>query len=163
VTAASAYGGWLRDALIDYKNGSRRRAYGLAQVVHRLMLTIEEPERLTFVPMPSSPAKIAQRGFDTICLLLQEAMKIHPRPQGWVNPALQLTREVADQVGLSAAERQQNVDRSMTVTQEMTGTVLLLDDVITTGATMCEAARVLRLAGANKVFGISLCGSSKWG
>lgn len=162
VVAASAYGGWLRDALVDYKNGSRRQVYGLAQVLQRAMLMHVDLDSATVVPMPSSPAKIAARGFDTISLLARECMKLQSPAYGEVTPVLYSSREVADQVGLSAKQREQNVARSMAARRAVTGTVLVVDDVVTTGSTMSEAARTLRLAGARNVFGISLCGSAKW-
>lgn len=162
VIAASTYGGWLRDALIDYKNGSRRHVYGLAQVLHRELRTYVEHGDLTVVPVPSSRAKIAERGFDTINVLVRECMKLQTKPIGAASQVLYVCRQVADQVGLSATQREHNVFRSMAARRAITGSVLVVDDVITTGSTMREAARALHLAGAHKVFGISLCGSSKW-
>jgi ComF family protein len=163
VISASPYGGWLRDAIIEYKNGGRRQVHGLAQVLHRVTLGYSFDVPVMVVPMPSSVAKVATRGFDTISLLTRECMKLQPHRFGFVGEALVARREVADQVGLSAVARQENVTNSMLARQAISGTILLVDDVITTGSTMREAARVLHLAGAKKVFGISLCGSSKWG
>jgi predicted amidophosphoribosyltransferase len=163
VISASAYGGWVRDALIAYKNGSRRHVYGLAQVLHRALLIYGELGPVTVIPMPSSSAKIAMRGFDTINLLVTECVKIQPRREMTVSRVLYLRRPVADQVGLTAAGRHHNVAHSMAARYPIAGTVLVVDDVVTTGSTMSEAARALRLAGARKVFGISLCGSTKWG
>jgi len=118
---------------------------------------------VTVVPMPSSAVKVSTRGFDTINLLVRECMKLQAHGFGFAGDALVTVREVVDQVGLSAAARQENVANSMQARQAISGNVLVVDDVITTGSTMREAARVLNLAGAKKVFGISLCGSVKWG
>ena len=163
VISASTYGGWLRDAIIEYKNGGRRQVYGLAQVLNRVLLSYNFDCDAMFVPMPSSAAKVATRGFDTINLLVRECMKLQADDLRFAGNALVTCREVVDQVGLSAAARQKNVAHSMQARQRVSETVLLVDDVITTGSTMREAARVLHLAGAKKVFGISLCGSGKWG
>jgi len=163
VISTSIYGGWVRDALIAYKNGSRRHVYGLAQVLHRSLLTCDALQPLIVVPMPSSPAKVDIRGFDTIDLLVAECMKLQPRLKAAHSRVLYVSRQVADQVGLSASERQHNVAHSMRARYPIAETVLLVDDVITTGSTMREAARALHVAGARRVFGISLCGSTKWG
>jgi len=163
VISASVYGGWVRDALIEYKNGSRRQVYGLAQVLHRSLLRCADLGSVTVVPMPSSPTKVASRGFDSIDLLVGECMKLQPRFDALHSRVLYVNRQVADQVGLSAAGRQQNVSRSMAAHYPITGTVLIVDDVVTTGSTMREAARALHVAGARRVFGISLCGSTKCG
>ena len=163
VIAAGVYGGWLREALIQYKNGSRRQVYGLARVLHQTVFTCADLGVVTVVPMPSTPAKIAARGFDTIHLLVRETMKLQPHPKGFLSPVLYARAGVADQVGLSAKQRERNVAHSMAARHAVSGTVVVVDDVVTTGSTMREAARALRVAGARKVFGISLCGSSKWG
>jgi predicted amidophosphoribosyltransferase len=163
VISASVYGGWVRDSLIAYKNGSRSQVYGLAQVLHRALLTCGDLGPVTLVPIPSSPAKVTTRGFDTIDLLVGECLKLQPHFDAAHCRILYVRRQVADQVGLSANERQRNVAHSMGVRYPIAGTVLLVDDVITTGSTMREAARALHVAGARRVFGISLCGSTKWG
>jgi predicted amidophosphoribosyltransferase len=163
VISASLYGGWVRDSLIAYKNGSRRHVYGLARVLHRAVHACGDLGPVTVVPMPSNPVKVAMRGFDTIDLLVTECMKLQPRPQAAHSRVLYVHRQVADQVGLSANERQHNVANSMAARFPITGTALLVDDVVTTGSTMQEAARALHIAGARRVFGISLCGSTKWG
>jgi len=163
VISASAYGGWVRDALIAYKNGSRRYVYGLAQVLHQSLLALGDLGPVSVVPIPSSPAKVVMRGFDTIDLLVIECMKLQRGLKAAHSRVLYVSRPVTDQVGLSANERQQNVGHSMSARYPIAGTVLLVDDVVTTGSTMREAARALHVAGARRVFGISLCGSTKWG
>jgi predicted amidophosphoribosyltransferase len=165
---ASPYGGWLRDALVAYKNGSRRHVLGLAQVLHQVLLHVRQEvsfmeELSLIVPMPSTPDKVALRGFDTMELLVREALKLEPKIPARMAKALCVQRQVEDQVGLSAPARRKNVDHSLAIRFPVPGTVLIVDDVVTTGSTMYEANRVLRLGGASKVFGISLCGSTKWG
>jgi len=154
--------------LVAYKNGSRRHVLGLAQVLHHLLLHVLQEvsvveELPLIVPMPSAPDKIALRGFDTMELLVREALKLEPKKSVCMAKALHVTRQVQDQVGLSAAARHKNVDRSLALRVAVPGTVLIVDDVVTTGSTMSEANRALRLGGASRVFGISLCGSTKWG
>jgi predicted amidophosphoribosyltransferase len=58
---------------------------------------------------------------------------------------------VADSVGLSSADRQRNIAGRVKVLRAMTGTageVVVVDDIVTTGATVCESVRVLQTVGA---------------
>lgn len=97
------------------------------------------------VPVPTSPAAFRRRGYRVPDLLI--------RATGLrAVPLLRTTRRVDDQRHLGRAQRQRNVSHSMGVrasTRTPAGTVpvLLVDDVMTTGATLDEAARALREAG----------------
>ena len=66
--------------------------------------------------------------------------------------ALKRTRETARQVGLSEADRELNVAGAFAAAERVQGLqVLLVDDVLTTGATARAAARALIVAGAEQV------------
>jgi len=80
-------------------------------------------------------------------LLAQAVASKHPSLS--VLNCLRFARPVQDQVGLTEPERIANLASSMELNQSVAGRVCyLLDDVVTTGATALEAARVLRLGGA---------------
>ena len=81
-------------------------------------------------------------------LLLAKAItRIEPRLN--VLNCLSFTRKVKDQVGLTSQERVANLSHSMSLNQPVGGKICyLLDDVVTTGATALEGARVLGLGGA---------------
>ena len=73
---------------------------------------------------------------------------------------LVLVRSVRDQVGLNRLERQQNVAGAFASLAKFRGPVVLLDDVVTTGATISAAANALKVAGATEVFAVGLCAAS---
>lgn len=68
-----------------------------------------------------------------------------------VVPCLGLRRRVRDQAGLSATERAENLRDALTVRRVPHGSVVLIDDIVTTGATLTEAVRVLSRAGVEVV------------
>ncbi len=151
-----AYDGWLRDAIIRYKSGARSTVFGLA-----LAAAAHVPLGGTIVPIPSSAAKIHERGYDTMGLLSRQIAKL--RPDVEVQPVLRVMRPVVDQVGLNARERRANVAGAFRSAAGLSGRIVLIDDVITTGATMSEGMRAAELAGAKEVFGFSLCAGANRG
>ena len=106
------------------------------------------------VNIPSTIFKVRERGFDTVGELsvgLAKQIKIPHRP------VLKFARKVQDQVGLDRQTRAENLAGAFTCGQTIYGRAVLIDDVITTGATVSAAAKVLRNCGATKIFAISLC------
>jgi predicted amidophosphoribosyltransferase len=107
------------------------------------------------VPVPSSRWARAERGADVVRRLALLAAR-RARSSGAcvrVLPALSLGRSVADQAGLGRAARAQNVAGAMRVRAGARRVVgcracIVVDDVVTTGATALEAVRALRAAGA---------------
>ena len=120
----------------------------LAIMLEPILKKIPSSESTVFlVPAPSRPANFANRGFTPTLLLAQAISNRNPRLK--VLNALNFSRDVKDQVGLSANERIANLAMSMRLNQQVSGKVCyLLDDVVTTGATALEATRVLRIGGA---------------
>ena len=81
-------------------------------------------------------------------------------------PVLRVRRPVADQSGLSKAARAVNVHAALhvpPVVAERTrgAAVVLVDDVVTSGATLVEAARALRAAGADVVGAVTLAATER--
>ena len=105
---------------------------------------------LTWVPMPDQRRR--QRGIDHAeCL----AQSLGQRLQLPVRPLLRRTGETHTQRGLSGSERRQNLAHAFEALSPVTAPVLLVDDVLTTGATLQACGAVLRQAGCPAIFGIT--------
>lgn len=157
---ASEYSGWIRDSIIRYKNGDGKYAASLSVLLYKTLKKLDVSDSLTLIPVPSSNQKIRERGFDSVANLCEYVIKESDLLM-LDTSNLFLRRAVVDQVGLSSIQRHENLEGAFGVRRVVNGTVVIVDDVITTGATLNSAAQVLRFAGAQRVFGIALCGSPK--
>jgi ComF family protein len=109
------------------------------------------------VPVPLHTRKLRQRGFNQSELIAHHALKLGAGSGRLVlrSRILERRRETQSQIGLTRHQRRENLRGSFAVArpQEIAGReILLVDDVFTTGTTVSECARVLRRAGASKVF-----------
>lgn len=106
---------------------------------------------VALVPAPSAAMSVRARGRRPV----RELAVAASRP-GLVVDALRLVRRVQDQAGLSAQDRSANLDRAVEVRPRARNALsgvpcVLVDDVVTTGATLAECARALRASGAGPV------------
>jgi predicted amidophosphoribosyltransferase len=104
---------------------------------------------LTVVPAPTRRLAARRRGGDPVTRLLTAAVSAHPGIT--VTPALRLKGSAKDSVGLSSGDRQRNLaGRIRVISSKLSGDadVLLMDDIVTTGATACESVRMLQSVGA---------------
>jgi predicted amidophosphoribosyltransferase len=100
-------------------------------------------------PIPSAARTVRQRGFDaTGAMARVAARRLRVRYPISVRSALAQARPVADQAGLGARARKQNLAGAFRLLHPLsTGSaVVLVDDLVTTGSSLTEAARVLREA-----------------
>lgn len=158
VYSASQYSGWVKDVLIDYKNGNKNSGSVIAQLLVATLDFAKLDSCRTVIPIPSSQLKKTERGFDTMAQVCRE-MKLVRREIQVVRDSLTLRHLVQDQVGLTFAQRQANMSSAFRATRPIVGDVILIDDVVTTGATLMNAAKALKIAGAKRVYCITLCGT----
>jgi len=181
--AATPYDGAARTALVAFKDGDRRDlekvlAPMLSDAVAaalatdpRLRSVLTSGNGPVFVvPVPSSPSAVRRRGDAPLELMTRAAVAqtACSECELIVSPALRLRRRVADQAGLNHRQRASNLEHAMQV-QPRWGfsirgvTCLLVDDVLTTGATLVEAARALRAGGAVHVVAATVAATQRRG
>ena len=116
-------------------------------------------EVVHLVPAPSRMENFARRGF-TPSVVLARALSNQVSNTCVLN-CLVLAKDVKDQVGLSGAQRHENLAGSMSLNQRVGGRLcFVVDDICTTGATLIEAWRALSVGGAN-VLGALVISESK--
>ena len=144
--AAFVYEGAVRRLVHRLKYESVRAA---AVPLAMQMVFLPSGEEEIIVPVPTDRKRERQRGFNQSSLLAKHIAKELGMK---METALVRTKTRRPQTGLSAGERQENLVGCMAASDAVNGRrVLLVDDVYTTGATVCEAARALREAGARSV------------
>lgn len=142
----------LKRAVLALKYQRRRRvARTLGRLIGEWLGKDLITARPVIVPVPMSPGRRKERGYNQAEMLAQAVADCLKLP---VAECLAKTRETPAQAGLDRQERLQNLAGAFTVTagaMVKDKEVLLVDDVLTTGATAGECARVLLLAGAARV------------
>jgi len=103
------------------------------------------------IPVPLSRLKLQQRGYNQSYLLAREFSRL--RGLSVENKLLCKVRETKDQHGLSALERETNLRAAFMLERPLRGeTVLLVDDVLTTGKTVEACCQTLRQGGAGDIY-----------
>ena len=137
------------DSLIQSLKYAHRLAS--ADFLGRALVQIATPLSPDLIlPVPLSPARLAERGFN-------QAMEIaRPLAQALGVPLeirhIHRRRDTAPQASLPWKERTKNIRHAFECDIDLTGkTILVVDDVMTTGATLDELARTLKAHGASRV------------
>ncbi|MEW6193381.1 MAG: ComF family protein [Bacillota bacterium] len=156
--AAAPYEGVIREAIHRFKFGGRRDKAGFLGELMVAALNREPAyrEATLVVPVPLSRERLRKRGFNQAELL---AGVVAESAGSRLVQVLQKTGDTPPQARLDKAGRLGNVAGSFCVadtSQIEGGTVLLVDDVFTTGSTLSAAAEALLDGGAGRVLGLTL-------
>lgn len=150
--AVSLFRGELRKAILRFKYGGKSElAVPFGQLMARQIRKCGWPDLAAVVPIPLHPQKLRERGYDQALLLAQVLGKELGLP---VLKLLVRRQPTVSQTTLSAAQRWQNVAAAFAFNRqsELPARVLLVDDLLTTGATAHFAAEVLLQAGVKEVY-----------
>ena len=146
--------GVVRKIIHDFKYG--RQVHLRHPVAEWLVETLDDP-RLhgrrfdVLIPVPLHPARKRERGFNQAELL---AEALSARSKFPTSNALERIRYTTTQTAFDRSERMENLHNAFRLRKkaDVRGSrVLLIDDVLTTGSTLSECARVLKVAGAISV------------
>jgi ComF family protein len=156
IRSLAYYEGVIRECVhaLKYKNNQ-----SLGDTFSELLVKLIRREnwQINFVvPVPLSEERYHERGYNQASLL---AKPLAARLSLTFNPyALKRIRHTASQVGLSAHERHQNVIGAFEAETDLVRgkNLLIVDDVMTTGATMKACAQALKKAGAKSAYGVVL-------
>lgn len=146
------YEGRVRDAIQAFKFQGRKDVGRHLVSLLSYRLTTLDDRCSAIVPLPVTEKRLKERGFNQSFIIAEGLSALTGRPV--LPSALRKSRETADQFTLSREERKKNVKKAFVAerSEELKGrTVLLVDDLFTTGATAREASRALRRAGAAAV------------
>ena len=170
---AIAYGSYddgLRELIHLLKYNSVRPAAGvLGRMLGETLIAVApslEQSTVLLVPVPLYRRKRRQRGFNQAELIAQAAVRacISSDRFQLASDILARVRDTHSQIGLTSHQRRENVRGAFAVThpQQVPGReVVLVDDVYTTGTTASECARVLRRAGALRVWVVTVARTLK--
>ena len=149
----------LRQVVQKYKYG---RKVSLGKPLGRLMARgchefLNRIEADLIVPVPLHPKRLRWRGFNQSVLLARQISRVYGLP---MDPfVLQRRKETPPQTRLTEDERRRNMRRAFALHLDKSvkdQTILLVDDVYTTGATVNECSRTLKRGGAKEVYVLTL-------
>lgn len=146
--AAGHYAGVLKEAIrqLKYKNGKRIAPYLARFATECVPGFADGVDGIAFVPLTSR--KEAIRGYNQSGLVAQEISRLYDTP---LYRGLIKVRNIPEQNKLGLADRARNIKGAFAATTRVSGRILLIDDVYTTGNTVNECALALRRQGASEV------------
>lgn len=149
------YEGVLKEAIHLLKFNKHRR---LAKPLARLLADLDLPEADVIVPVPMHIRQLRQREFNQTALIARHLGKLILVPL--MIDGLKKVRDTAAQIDVDRKERLRNLKKAFAASDSVTGKrIILVDDVVTTGATVRECARVLAKSGAIEITVIALARS----
>ncbi|MGB3687424.1 MAG: phosphoribosyltransferase family protein [Ornithinimicrobium sp.] len=179
--SAAPYAGVVRALIVAFKDAdrvdmapdlARLLAKSIAQALTEspaMAEAIRDGQGVALVPMPSRASSVRSRGRRHLEELIAEiGRRGGPMPGVTHVPALRVSDTVRDQAGLDQQDRAANLRRAMHVhpsyRDALRGSVcVLVDDVVTTGSTLSEAARAIEHSGVGPVVGVTVAATARRG
>lgn len=142
--------------LLSAKESSLELADNLltAALLHSLRGAQSQNQIDFLVPIPSRKSVARKRGRQFISVLSKSIGESENLP---TEEILTHTRKVRDQSNLDAKDRAANLDKALISLRFLSGKAVLIDDLVTTGATLHEAARALRSKGITVAAAVTAC------
>jgi ComF family protein len=164
--AYGAYEGALRDLIHLFKyKGIRPAGKILGGLLNQTVAAMALPDSVIMVPVPLWSGRRTARGFNQAEAIARSFISLQRSSSIQLDTSILVrTRETASQTGLTRHQRRANVRGAFAVVKpaKVKGrSILIVDDVMTTGTTAGECARVLRRAGAKEVFVATVARATK--
>ena len=159
VTAGLPYAGTVQRVVLALKDGRTPMAAVLAPLLAAALAAARTasvaPAGIELAAVPSTRAAVRRRGYDPVLLVLARAGALPAR-------VLRPPRAHRVQKGLGRAERYENLAGVHRARGPLHGRrFLLVDDVVTTGATLADAARAIREAGGDVVGAVAIAATPR--
>jgi ComF family protein len=153
VTVASYYDGAIKELIHQIKFTYARSGSEIAAELVTPLLTAADYDIVTSIP--AAPARLRERGYNQAQLIAKHVARQLGLPYA---DLLVRTRNL-HQVGSSRTERLEHIQGAFVAARPQIikgARILLVDDVVTTGATLGEAASILHTAGATQLWGAAV-------
>lgn len=149
----SAYEGTMKEAIHLFKYQKIMR---LGKRLGKLLSKIEKPLIDIIIPVPLHAKKLRNREFNQSAILAKELSETWNIPL--ILDCLLKIKNTKEQALLSEIDRRENLNNAFIVKTKLNNLrVALIDDVVTTGSTLTECAKVLKIEGkAKKIYAITL-------
>ncbi len=165
-----AYDGEISKVVIKAKEERNRTAQNLlAQAITQSLVSLRaviDVNQYLLVPIPSSKQAIKRRGESFLHPIMKRVIeldcqsKTDNRTVGQWAELLSYRKKVRDQATLTSLERQENLRSAFTVSRYLDCPVILVDDVVTTGATLKNAIDALRERKMTVLGAVTACASA---
>lgn len=152
--SALSYEGTAAEAILRFKNGAKYFCYLFCDLLEPLVG--EFPSDSALVAVPMTKKAIRKRGYNQSALLVKELVE---RTGLETLDCIEKSSETKEQKSLGRRDREKNLQGCFRVTDRAAvkgKDILIVDDTLTTGATISEIARILQKAGAYRVYALTI-------